>query len=210
MISDETFPIELEEEFITNLSPEPTFRGPWSNFGSTEASGSSNISPEPCTSSDTSFPLAESLADGTTEKEFPESSFVAFKTSSNQLSLLSPHAPSKKKKSSSYQDLRKNHKYDHVESKVKKLIQNMNSDDRKRKISRHKSMPISSQPQLDDTFSEEKDTNVLVSELRKKSIKIYEVSTQRVHSTERGFPASCQRRMNSNLTEGLLRLSILL
>lgn len=52
----------------------------------------------------------------------------------------------------------------------------MNDSDRKRKtLSRHKSMPLTIQPPMDDTFSQEKDCVVLIKELRKKSVKIYEL-----------------------------------
>lgn len=68
--------------------------------------------------------------------------------------------------------------YDHIESKVKKIIDGMNADDRKKKavISRHKSMPLSTQlSPIDDAFSHEKDPIVLIKELRKKSVRIYEL-----------------------------------
>lgn len=61
---------------------------------------------------------------------------------------------------------------------MKKLIDGMNADDRKKKavISRHKSMPLSTQlSPIDDAFSHEKDANVLIRELRKKSVRIYEL-----------------------------------
>lgn len=52
----------------------------------------------------------------------------------------------------------------------------MNDSYRKGKmLSRHNSMPLTVQPPLDDTYSQEKDCVVLVKELRKKSIKIYEL-----------------------------------
>lgn len=53
----------------------------------------------------------------------------------------------------------------------------MNDSYRKGKtLSRHKSMPLTIQlPGLDDTFSQERDCAVLIKELRKKSVKIYEL-----------------------------------
>ena len=54
------------------------------------------------------------------------------------------------------------------------MIDDMN-DSRGKTISRHKSMPLTIQPPLDDTFSQEKDCAVLIKELRKKSVKIYEL-----------------------------------
>lgn len=52
---------------------------------------------------------------------------------------------------------------------------NDSNDRRGKSLSRHKSMPLTIQPPLDDTFSQEKDCGILIKELRKKSVKIYEL-----------------------------------
>lgn len=52
----------------------------------------------------------------------------------------------------------------------------MNEEDRRRKqLSRHKSMPLSPSPQIDDVFTHEKDPVVLLKELRRRSLKIYDL-----------------------------------
>lgn len=183
MISDETFP----ETFAELDDPPQYCLTNGDTCASTETFETSVYSSETCTSHGTSsadYSYRVSFVNDTTartqnESEMPlVSPFASFDTSERKLKLTK--APSKTKKSSSCQDLIHSKKnYDHVQSKVKVFIDKMNStfeDDRKRKtISRHKSMPLSMEPPIDDTFSEEKDASVLIKELRKKSVKIYEL-----------------------------------
>lgn len=172
MIADETFPIELDDEqYVVAANGE--------TCASTETFDTSMYS-ETCTSTSnisypTSFRSENNAANG--NNETIDSAFTSFEASNKKLLLLPPRAPVKKKKYHSCHDLLHSKKnYDHVESKVKKIIENMNDTDRQRKtLSRHKSMPISTQPPIDDTFSQEKDATVLIKELRKKSVKIYEL-----------------------------------
>lgn len=52
----------------------------------------------------------------------------------------------------------------------------MNEDDRRRKqLSRHKSMPLSPSPLIDDVFTHERDPVVLLKELRRRSMRIYDL-----------------------------------
>lgn len=178
MISDETFPIDLldGEDQCSRLSSADT--GVSTETFETSVTSSHNFTNQ----IDCSFPMSKSLATETnamssSADSFIDTQFSSFDTSSSQMALLPPKTPIKLKKFYSCHDIMQSKKnYDHVESKVKKLIQNMNEDDRKRKsLSRHKSMPISTQPPIDDVFNQEKDINVLIKELRKKSVKIYEL-----------------------------------
>lgn len=175
MIADETFPIELLDEDIDVYAVSTNGE----KCASTETFETSMFS-EACTSSSnisypTSFQSETTAANS--RNETLDSAFTSFGASNKRLTLLPPRAPIKKKKYHSCHDLLNSKtNYDHVESKVKKIIENMNSSDRQRKtLSRHKSMPLSTQPPIDDAFSQEKDVAVLIKELRKKSVKIYEL-----------------------------------
>lgn len=118
----------------------------------------------------------------------PESSFKSASSSIIKI-LPPPRAPIKKKKSFSCHNLNMKkpvNNYDHVESKVKKLIENL-VEDRRKTLMRHKSMPVCNSQQaaqaIDEQNSESfdkdvnitKDMNDLKRELRRKSIKIYEL-----------------------------------
>jgi hypothetical protein len=172
MISDETFPIELDDEQFSLLV---------GARGSEETLDTSSSA----YSSENSSKFDKSAADRTEISSQNDTTtfdprFISFEdhTERNIEFFLQPKAPNKKKKSQSCHDLMHTKKnYDHVQSKVKKMIDTMkDEDDRRRKmISRHKSMPITTQTPVDDTFSQEKDVSVLIKELRKKSIKIYEL-----------------------------------
>lgn len=176
MISDETFPTELDDQLRFSCETNGDA------CASTETFEISVYSSEACTSSaDLSYPTSNDTATTRNQNESElniASPFASFDTSERK-SILKK-APSKSKKSFSCHDLTSTKKnYDHVHSKVKIFIEKMNSsleDDRKRRIiSRRKSMPLSMQPPIDDTFNQEKDAAVLVKELRKKSVKIYEL-----------------------------------
>lgn len=116
-----------------------------------------------------------------------------------------PGAPIKKKKSQSCQDLmqaqlgnRKSNtnKYDHVESKVKRIIQEAVEDEKQRKktLARHKSMPISSQPAMDDPFNDEMDLNSLKNELRKHTAKITELEERCEYKDSRIYELDYDRK----------------
>lgn len=52
----------------------------------------------------------------------------------------------------------------------------MNEEDRRRKqLARHKSMPLSPQPPFDDIFAHEKDPNVLIKELRRRTARMFDL-----------------------------------
>ena len=174
MISDETFPImiDIEDDQLYSLATNGDTLASTDTFETSVNSsgvGASNtdVSSNPPTS-------AESC---TKRNDYFEYSFASI-PSSRKLNLQPPpHAPIKQKKSFSCHDLQqKKPSYEHIESKVKKDIvrSSLEVEERRRKIlSRHKSMPISSQPSLDETFSD--DPNALIREVRKKSIQIYEL-----------------------------------
>lgn len=116
-----------------------------------------------------------------------------------------PGAPIKKKKSQSCHDLmptqagnRKSstNKYDHVESKVKRIIQEAAEDEKQRKktLARHKSMPISSQPTMDDPFNDEMDLNSLKIELRKHTAKITELEDRCEYKDSRIYELDYDRK----------------
>ncbi|CAO1374545.1 unnamed protein product [Diamesa serratosioi] len=116
-----------------------------------------------------------------------------------------PGAPIKKKKSQSCHDLmptqtgnRKSstNKYDHVESKVKRIIQEAAEDEKQRKktLARHKSMPISSQPTMDDPFNDEMDLNSLKNELRKHTAKITELEDRCEYKDSRIYELDYDRK----------------
>lgn len=204
MLSDETFPVDfIDDEPFTNALNAVS-------CASVETFETSNFSSENYPSSTETSSVPTSAKSDANEKtnEFSECSFVSFDTSNRKLSLKPPNAPSKKIKSHSCQDLQQSKiSYDHVESKVKQFIQNINDVDRKRKLSRHKSMPISSQQAVDDSFSEEKDSAVLIKELRKKSIKIYELE-EKLDNRESRIYALEYERSKMKMTFDKLRIEM--
>jgi hypothetical protein len=186
MIADETFPItELDEELYSPALTTDT-------TDAFDCTRTTDIS---------SYPISS----GSEGNDDLSSYYTSFDTSNRKLTLLPPGAPIKPPKiSSSCQDLQQSHSfmiknrqdYSHVESKVKKMIQSMSQEDaRKRKVLlRHKSMPIAlSQPPIDDTFSEEKDVSVLIKELRKKSVKIYELEEKFEEASSRIYAMEYDR-----------------
>lgn len=192
MIADETFPIDLEDDderkyiLATNgdtLASTETFE---SSVYSSAGISTTDLSTIPPTS-------ANSTKDDFFENT--ETSFASFASAKKLTLAPPPRAPVKQKKSFSCQDLQQKKKnYEHVESKVKKLIESMNVEERRRKIlSRHKSMPLSTQPPLDDTYSEVKDPSVLIRELRKKSIQIYELQEKNDEKDSRIYALEYER-----------------
>jgi hypothetical protein len=195
MISDETFPIEEftifeEEEQLYSITANSD------TVASTETFETSVNSSEACISTTDLSTIPPNSADCTKNEFFEttESSFASF-ASNKKLTLAPPRAPIKQKKSFSCHDLQqKKTSYEHVESKVKKLIESMNVEERRRKIlSRHKSMPISTQPILDETYSDVKDPNVLIRELRKKSVQIYELQERNEEKDSRIYSLEYER-----------------
>lgn len=171
MISDETFPIELDDDQFNMLVN--------GAHGSSETLETSAFSSENSSKFDKSPEDITEASSSQNDTTGFDSRFISFDASDRNLDFfVQPKAPIKKKKSFSCHDLQHTKKnYDHVQSKVKKMIDSMkDEDDRRRKmISRHKSMPITTQPPVDDAFNQEKDVTVLIKELRKKSVKVYEL-----------------------------------
>lgn len=105
-------------------------------------------------------------------------------------------APIKQKRHQSCQDLHNQYReknYGHVKSKVKKIIDQNSSEYSRKTLTRHKSMPESSQLyqiREDDPYKDEIDINVLKSELGKRSRQIsdlnetIEETKQRVYALE--------------------------
>lgn len=169
MISDETFPQELqiddeESEIFQSITSTRSLEN-LNCYFSAENSDNSNNSAEVHHSfieSSTIGLLIQSSAqdfgrmtnlDGDpsdSKRQLPEASFKSIDESARRLlKIPPPRAPTKKRKSYSCHELNLNGRknvtsnYDHVESKVKKLIQNLapNEDTNRRKsFSRTKSM----------------------------------------------------------------------
>lgn len=133
------------------------------------------------TTTDISNPMStKSLGNERSDLEF---SFASVDASKKTPSVSSLQVPMKKKKSVSCHDLQPSKKnYDHIESKVKKMIRSMTDArteaDNRRKLLRHKSMPISPQLPMDETFNETSEMGDLIKELRKKAVKIYELEEE--------------------------------
>jgi hypothetical protein len=191
MISDETFPIDLisdEEDYFEYENDN------FLKFQSNNEISSLTSSENHNSSTETEQSMVNSMetdrllstqsiksSDEDTDKEVthPEISFAS--EASQNVIKLPPKAPIKKKKSFSCHNLNAKksvgHKYDHVESKVKKLIENL-AEDRRRTLSRHKSMPVcvAQAPVIDETKPDLEDDNSEVKkDLRRKAIKIYEL-----------------------------------
>ncbi|KAL7052121.1 hypothetical protein ACKWTF_004774 [Chironomus riparius] len=187
MLSDETFPIDL-------ISDEEDYFGDENNnflkFQSNNEINSLSSSENHNSSTETEQSMVNSMETdrllstqsiklSDEEVTHPEVSFAS--EISQNVIKLQPKAPIKKKKSFSCHNLntRKSvgHNYDHVESKVKKLIENL-AEDRRRTLSRHKSMPVcvAQAPVIDETKPDLEDENSEVKkDLRRKAIKIYEL-----------------------------------
>ncbi len=153
MISDETFPQELlideeENDIFHSISAACSFE----NINSYISTETSNNYEDSLIDSSTIGLLIHSSAkdfermtqDKSSQKKHPEISFKSIDDSAHKVKIPPPTAPIKKRKSYSCHDLqlRKNssNNYDHVESKVKKLIQNLAPDDKRKSFARTKSM----------------------------------------------------------------------
>lgn len=170
MLADETFPVELDEELLH--SPVVNSDG----YASGETMEASMFSSSNTDISNTTCSKSFANGENFSQDETFESTFKSLDQSNRRLTLQVPRAPVKPKKSFSCHDLMNSKKnYDHVESKVKKIIENMNEQSKRTTLSRHKSMPLSTYPPIDDTFNAEKDASVLIKELRRKSVRIYEL-----------------------------------
>lgn len=112
MISDETFPIDLEYEPNTNVSNTVT-------CASIETFENSNFSSEnyPSSTDISICPISSKGKNEKTPKGFLECSFASFDQSNGKMTYPPPKTPVKKKKFNSCQELSKRN-YDHVESKV--------------------------------------------------------------------------------------------
>lgn len=192
MLSDETFPIDLlsDEEDVYEDQNDGLPKYFSNNEINSLSSGNHN------SSTDTEQSMVNSMetdrllstqsiksSDEDTDKDITQTEQATFSsTTSKKVNLPTPNAPIKKKKSFSCHNLNMKksvgHDYDHVESKVKKLIANL-AEDRRRTLLRHKSMPVcvTQAPVLDETppIDSEKDLGEAKRELRRKSIKIYEL-----------------------------------
>ncbi|KAG5677750.1 hypothetical protein PVAND_007481 [Polypedilum vanderplanki] len=148
-------------------------------------------------SSDFDSNMAESIKFEEFDLHHQETSYKSINASSSHiLKLPPPRAPIKKKKSISCHDLHsKKNNYDHVESKVKKLIENLREDRRRKTLMRHTSMPVCPQTMTIDEKSsdEEYDSNNLKRELRKKSIKIYELEEKCDMKDNQIYALECER-----------------
>jgi hypothetical protein len=185
MLSDETFPIDLisDDEYGYEDQNEG-FPKYYSNNETNSLSSENQNS-----STDTEQSMANSmetdrllstqsikLSDEESDKDVTQTESG---TSTNK---APPKAPIKKKKSFSCQNLNMKksvgHKYDHVESKVKKLIENL-AEDRRKTLLRHKSMPVcvTQAPVIEETENDsgKDDVSELKRDLRRKAIKIYEL-----------------------------------
>ncbi|CRL07665.1 CLUMA_CG020624, isoform A [Clunio marinus] len=183
MISDETFPIHLNDD--NSYDDRNTF---------TDAFDLSNFSSDFCVSNATNL----SSNPSSSQCGHPEFSFASTEKSKKKI-ILPPPEKIKTKKSISCHDLQlPKKKYDHVESKVKKIIQSMKDDDKRRKLSRHKSMPIANIPSSTDTthhhvMKENYDDSDLIMELEKKNIKILELEESCHEKEERIYSLEMDR-----------------
>lgn len=129
--------------------------------------------------------------------EIQATSFKSIDVSKQLNKVPPPHAPIKKKKSYSCHDLQlKRNNYDHVESKVKKLIENLAEDRSRKTLLRHKSMPVCSMAQttiIDEKSIENSDVNDLKRELRRKSIKIYELEEKCELKDTKIYELECEK-----------------
>lgn len=197
MISDETFPIDLisdEEDIYGDENVNFVKFHSVNEIHSLSSSENHNSSTE--TEGDRSMVNSMEMdrllstqsiksSDEDTDKDeatqLEEESFGS-EGSSQNVKIEPPKAPIKKKKSFSCHNLNMKksvgHNYDHIESKVKKLIENLAAD-RRKTLSRHQSMPVcvKQAPVIDETKPAdlEKDDSDIKRELRRKSIKIYEL-----------------------------------
>ncbi|XP_070501873.1 putative leucine-rich repeat-containing protein DDB_G0290503 [Chironomus tepperi] len=190
MLSDETFPIDLisdeEDVYGDEIANFPKFHSnnEINSLSSDNHNSSTETEQSMANSMETDRLLSTQsikLSDDETDKEIthPEASYAS-ETSQN-VNIALPQAPIKKKKSFSCHNLNMKksvgHNYDHIESKVKKLIENL-AEDRRKTLLRHKSMPVcvTQAPVIDEKKNDlEKDESDVKRELRRKSIKIYEL-----------------------------------
>lgn len=166
MISDETFPQELQieeeenevfESICTTRSLE-NLNSYFSAENSDSSDNSTDVNRSLIETSSIGLLIRSSAADFgrmtnsvrdpkdfQSQRQLPEASFQSITDSARKLMKIPPpKAPIKKRKSYSCHDLQlkrnSSNNYDHVESKVKKLIQNLAPDDTRKPFSRTKSM----------------------------------------------------------------------
>lgn len=168
MISDETFPVGFDDELDSGQ-----------RSSETTITTANETSLNPDSTIEWNKPTASTSCEKTTtfhDASDATASFVSLNASQQQgMPSVLPRAP-KKRISFSCQDLLANprrNSYDHVESKVKKMIAENSS--RRKVISRHKSMIVSSQQTHDESFYEDANRDILIQELREKSKLIMEL-----------------------------------
>lgn len=171
MISDETFPQELqiedeENEIFESICTTRSETRSYDNLASYFSAENSENSDNSDNSTDINHSLIEtstiallikssahdfgrltnSERDPKQQQQHPEASFKSISDSAQKLMKIPPpKAPIKKRKSYSCHDLQlkknsSNNNYDHVESKVKKLIENLAPENRRKSFSRTKSL----------------------------------------------------------------------
>lgn len=200
MLSDETFPIELYDDILQS----PTMNS--EGYASGETLEASSISYSNTDISNITCSKSSVNGENSNQDETFESTFKSIDQCNKRLSLPPPQAPVKPNKSFSCHDLIHSKKsYDHVESKVKKIIENMNQQSKRKTLSRHKSMPL--MPPLDDSFNNEKDANVLIKELRKKSVTIYELQ-EKIEERDSRIYALEYERSKMKMTFDNLRIEL--
>jgi hypothetical protein len=171
MISDETFPTEFDDDIESEQkSVETTIATITETSSSNTYNSTVDWSRKPTASTSCEKSASTFYHDEST-------SFVSLNASKQQsIPEVRPRAP-KKRISFSCQDLLANprrNSYDHIESKVKKIIEENSS--RRKVVSRHKSMIVSSsQTSIDEQFYDDADRDVLIQELRQKSKRIIEL-----------------------------------
>lgn len=212
MLSDETFPDYDFDDLDNSRAPESLDTASSSNSGNYHSSTDVLVNSIqiqslirnpliPDTILKKSFSSHNDIMDPVNEISYK--SIEPIPENSRRLSLRAPPpAPMKKKRSQSCQDLNSatfnvvnRKRYDHIESKVKKYIAEMNGTSDQRTISRHKSMPTSSQniPLNDEHIEDEVDIDVLRLELQKQSVKIDELKEKYDYTTTENYNLDVER-----------------
>lgn len=182
MISDETFPVEYEDDDLDAAGQASS----GSTTLTTATGGESTIDWSKPNIGSTSCEVSQPDYDTTTTSHsFASTTLNCTEKDVQPLPLILPRAPSKKRISFSMQDLYSGHPgprrntYSHVQSKVKQQIRENAA--RHKPISRHKSMMISyqgSQSAGDESMIydyESAEKHELVQELKQKSSRIIEL-----------------------------------
>lgn len=177
MISDETFPIEFDDDIDSGQ----TSIGTTLTTADVSMNQTSTIEWSKPQIGSTSCERTVSTQQGDIHDE--STSFVSLNVTEKDIAPMPkilPRAPSKKRISFSCHDLlagqpgQRRNSYDHVQSKVKKIIEENAA--RRKPISRHKSMLISLQGSNDETLNYDgAEKNELIQELRQKSSRIIEL-----------------------------------